>query len=114
MILLVVMNQVCKLAFFFCRCLLSKGSSYTVILKLYGIDFIYTTRDATSLSRNITIRNLNFAQGQWQHLSLVVYNRQLSVFVNGEIQRTVVLDGIINDVSMNARVGQRSDGRFAY
>ena len=108
------MNHVFKLISFFCRCILSKGSSYTVILKIYDIDFIYRTRDATSLSRNITIRNLNLAQGQWQHLSLVVYDRQLSVFINGEVQRTVVLDGIINDVSMNARVGQRSDGRFAY
>lgn len=57
------------------------------------------------------IRNLNLVQGTWQQLSFVVYNRQLSIFINGEIQRTVVLDGVINDVSTDARIGQRSDGK---
>ena len=92
--------------------MVSKGSSYTFILKQYDIDLIYTTRDATSVIRNNTIRNLNLVQGSWQHLSFVIYNRQLSVFINGQIQRTVVLEGVINDVTSNARIGQRQDGKF--
>ena len=94
--------------------MVSKGSSYTLILKQYDIDFIYTTRDAVSVVRNSTIRNLNLVKGSWQHLSFVLYNRQLSIFINGEIQRTVVLDGIVNDITAAARIGQKQDGKFAH
>ena len=99
---------------FCCRCLVSKGSSYSIILKQYDIDFIYSTRDAVSVTRNTTIRNLNLAQGSWQHLSFVLYDRQLSVFVNGEIQRTVVLGGIINDITRTTRIGQMVDGKLDF
>ena len=93
--------------------MISKGSaSYAFIIRQNDIDFLYTTRDAVLVTRNATVRNINFLENIWQHIAFVVYNRKLSVFVNGNIQRTVILDGIINDVTTDARIGQRLDGKL--
>ncbi len=100
--------------FLYCRALISKGNSYTLIIKQFDIDFIYTTSDAQTVVKTTSIRNINLAQGVWKHVAFTVYGRHLSVFTNGQLQRTVVLDGIINDFTAEARIGQQANGILSY
>eukprot|EP00794_Sanderia_malayensis_P020024 gene20024-21985_t len=90
--------------------LISKGSYYTLIIKQFDLEFIYTTKDAPSVIRKAEIRNVNTVQGKWQHVALTIYDRRLSVFTNGQIQRTIVLDGVLNDASLNCGIGQNNTG----
>ena len=68
--------------------------------------FIYKTRDS-SLTKNITLRNVNFVWNNWKHVALVVHDRDLSLFVDGIMQRTAVLDGIIDDATRDATIGHQ-------
>ncbi len=100
------------LSYFFQRSLISKGSSYTLTIKQFDIEFSYTTKDAPTVSKKLDIKNVNIVQGQWQHIAFTVYSRHLSIFTNGQIQRTVVLDGLLNDISSDCRIGQQFSGKY--
>ena len=98
--------------FYFFRFLIERGNDFTIILHEYNIVLNYATKDLPSLkNNNISFGNIIIKRDTWSHISLVVSLREVSLFVNGLLVRTAVMDGILNNRGNNLRVGQSSTGK---
>ena len=88
---------------------------FSVILQPLSVTLTYYTKDTPSFAQNATLHNIvQLDQNSWHHVAVVIYGREFTLFVDGNMARTTILSGFINDKMDTLVVGKGINGKMAF
>lgn len=80
------------------------------MIQEYRMEITYFTAAALGIPNTIKFININFQLNTWNHVAVIVSGHDISLFINGTLERTATLVGLLREKALKLRIGQNMKG----
>ena len=84
------------------------------MIQEYKMEITYFTAATLGIPNTIKFINVNFQLNIWNHLAVIVSAHDISLFINGTLERTATLVGLLKEKALKLRIGQNMKGNSQF